>query len=97
MSAPVPEFDVAYIAKLARLHLTEEETQLFQSQLGDVLKYVDKIREVDVTNVESAAHEFPRFNVFREDEAHAWFTPEEALSNAPRQANGLFVVTKVVE
>jgi aspartyl-tRNA(Asn)/glutamyl-tRNA(Gln) amidotransferase subunit C len=47
--------------------------------------------------VEAAAHAIPIFNVFREDEPRDWFTAEEALSNAPRQANGLFIVTKVVE
>ncbi len=52
---------------------------------------------VDVSDVEAAAHAVPIFNVFREDEPRDWFTAEEALSNAPRQANGLFIVTKVVE
>jgi aspartyl-tRNA(Asn)/glutamyl-tRNA(Gln) amidotransferase subunit C len=91
------ELDVAYVARLARLRLTEAETQLFQEQLGHVLEYVTKLREVDVSGVEAAAHAIPIFNVFREDEARDWFTAEEALRNAPRQANGLFVVTKVVE
>jgi aspartyl-tRNA(Asn)/glutamyl-tRNA(Gln) amidotransferase subunit C len=89
--------DVAYVAKLARLNLTDAETQLFQKQLGDVLKYADKLRAVDVSNVEAAAHAIPIFNVFREDESRDWLTAEQALSNAPRQANGLFIVTKVVE
>jgi aspartyl-tRNA(Asn)/glutamyl-tRNA(Gln) amidotransferase subunit C len=91
------DLDVAYVAKLARLNLTAEETALFQAQLADVLKYVDKLREVDLSNVESAAHSVPLFNVFREDESRDWFTAEEALSNAPRKLNGLFIVTKVVE
>jgi aspartyl-tRNA(Asn)/glutamyl-tRNA(Gln) amidotransferase subunit C len=91
------DLDVGYVSKLARLNLTDEETQLFQKQLGDVLKYADKLREVDVSHVEAAAHAVPIFNVFREDEARDWFTGEEALSNAPRKANGLFIVTKVVE
>ena len=91
------DFDVAYVAKLARLHLTDEETALFQAQLGHVLEYVSKLREVDVSHVEAAAHAIPIFNVFREDESRGWLTAEEALSNAPRQANGLFIVTKVVE
>jgi aspartyl-tRNA(Asn)/glutamyl-tRNA(Gln) amidotransferase subunit C len=91
------ELDVAYVAKLARLNLTGAETQLFQRQLGDVLKYAEKLREVDVSHVEAAAHVVPIFNVFREDEPRDWFTAEEALSNAPRKANGLFIVTKVVE
>jgi aspartyl-tRNA(Asn)/glutamyl-tRNA(Gln) amidotransferase subunit C len=91
------ELDVAYVARLARLRLTEEETRLFQEQLGHVLEYVTKLREVDVSGMEAAAHAIPIFNVFREDEARDWFTAEEALRNAPRQANGLFVVPKVVE
>jgi aspartyl-tRNA(Asn)/glutamyl-tRNA(Gln) amidotransferase subunit C len=92
-----PELDVAHVAKLARLNLTEEETQLFQAQLGRVLEYAEKLRELDVSGVEDAAHAVPIFNLFREDEARSWLTAEEALANAPRQANGLFVVPKVVE
>lgn len=91
------ELDVAYVARLARLRLTEDEARLFQTQLGHVLEYVDKLREVDVSGAEAAAHAVPRSNVFREDKARDWFTAEEALRNAPRQANGLFAVTKVLE
>ena len=95
--AKTSDLDVAYVARLVRLNLTEEETKLFQKQLGDVLKYAEKLREVDVSNVEAAAHALPIFNVFREDEPRDWFTAEQALSNAPRQAKGLFIVPKVVE
>jgi aspartyl-tRNA(Asn)/glutamyl-tRNA(Gln) amidotransferase subunit C len=91
------ELDVAHVAKLARLNLTEEETRLFQTQLGRVLEYAEKLRELDTTDVEAAAHAVPVFNVLREDEPRSWLTAEEALSDAPRQANGLFIVTKVVE
>jgi aspartyl-tRNA(Asn)/glutamyl-tRNA(Gln) amidotransferase subunit C len=91
------DLDVGYVAQLARLHLTKEEIQLFQKQLGDVLKYAGKLREVDVSHVEPATHAVPVCNVFREDEPRDGFTAEEALSNAPRQLNGLFIVTKVVE
>ena len=89
--------DVGYVAKLARLSLTEEETQLFESQLQQVLAYADKLREVDVSGVDVAAHALPISNVFREDEPREWFSAAEALKNAPRQANGLFIVPKVVE
>jgi aspartyl-tRNA(Asn)/glutamyl-tRNA(Gln) amidotransferase subunit C len=95
--AETSDLDVAYVAKLARVNLTNEETRLFQKQLGDVLKYAAKLAEVDVSHVEAAAHAIPVFNVFREDEPRDWFTAEEALSNAPHQANQLFIVTKVVE
>jgi aspartyl-tRNA(Asn)/glutamyl-tRNA(Gln) amidotransferase subunit C len=91
------DLDVAYVARLARLNLSDEETELFQKQLGDVLKYAEKLREVDVSNIEAAAHALPIFNVFREDAPRDWFTAQQALSNAPRQANDLFIVTKVVE
>ena len=95
--AKASDLDVAYVSKLARLNLTDGETQLFQKQLADVLKYAEKLGEVDVSQVEAAAHAIPIFNVFREDEPRDWFTAEEALSNAPHQANQLFIVTKVVE
>jgi aspartyl-tRNA(Asn)/glutamyl-tRNA(Gln) amidotransferase subunit C len=91
------QIDVAHVAKLARLNLTEEETKLFQAQLGHVLEYAEKLRELDVSEVEVTTHAVPVFNVFREDEPQAGLTAEEALQNAPRQANGLFIVTKVVE
>jgi aspartyl-tRNA(Asn)/glutamyl-tRNA(Gln) amidotransferase subunit C len=95
--AKTSDLDVAYVARLARLNLTDEETALFQKQLGDVLKYAEKLREVDLSDVEAAAHALPIFNVFREDAPRDWFTAQQALGNAPRQANGLFIVTKVVE
>jgi aspartyl-tRNA(Asn)/glutamyl-tRNA(Gln) amidotransferase subunit C len=95
--AGTSELDVGYVARLARINLTEEEENAFQKQLDDVLKYVEKLRQADVSHVEAAAHALPIFNVFREDAGSEWFTAEEALSNAPRKANDLFIVPKVVE
>lgn len=96
MAEPAP-IDVAHVAKLARLNLTEEETKLFQAQLGRILEFAEKLRELDTSQLEAAAHAVPIFNIFREDEPRVGFTAEEALGNAPHQANGLFMVTKVVE
>ena len=95
--AAASDLDVAYVARLARINLTEPEAKIFQKQLEDVLKYVETLRRVDVAGVDTAAHALPVFNVFRDDTARDWFTAEQALTNAPRQANGLFVVPKVVE
>jgi aspartyl-tRNA(Asn)/glutamyl-tRNA(Gln) amidotransferase subunit C len=95
--ADTSKIDVAYVAKLARLNLSDEETRTFEKQLGDVLRYADKIGQLDISQVEAATHAIPIFNVFREDEPRDWLTAEEALRNAPRQANNLFIVTKVVE
>ena len=91
------DFDVRYTAGLARLTLSEEEISKFQAQLSQVLEYVDKLNAVDVSQVEATAYANPVFNVVREDEPRDWFTAKEALSNAPRQANGLFSVPKVIE
>jgi aspartyl-tRNA(Asn)/glutamyl-tRNA(Gln) amidotransferase subunit C len=91
------DLDVAYVARLARINLTEDEAKVFQKQLDDVLKYVEKLRELDVSGVDAAANVLAVYNVFREDGSRDWFTSEQALSNAPRQANGLFIVPKVVE
>ncbi len=91
------DLDVAYIARLARLDLTAEETALFQTQLAQVLGHAAKLTEVDLEGVEAAAHAFPIFDVLREDEARPGLTQEEALRNAPRSARGLFIVPKVIE
>ncbi|MEP6672928.1 MAG: Asp-tRNA(Asn)/Glu-tRNA(Gln) amidotransferase subunit GatC [Chthoniobacter sp.] len=90
-------FDVRYTAQLARLHLSEEEIAKFQAQLTQVLAYVEKLEQVDVSGVEPTAHANAVFNVFRDDVARDWFTAEQALANAPRSANQLFVVPKVIE
>jgi len=95
--ARTSDLDVAYVARLARINLTEAEAEVFQKQLDDVLRYVEKLRQADVSHVEPAAHVLPIFNVFREDAPRDWFTAEQALSNAPRKANGLIIVPKVVE
>jgi aspartyl-tRNA(Asn)/glutamyl-tRNA(Gln) amidotransferase subunit C len=95
--AKTSDLDVAYVAKLARINLSEAEAKVFQKQLDDVLEYVEKLRRADITDVEPAAHALPIFNVFREDAPRDWFTAEQALSNAPRKANGLFIVPKVME
>ena len=91
------DLDVAYVARLARINLTEDEAKVFQKQLDDVLQYVEKLRHADISDVEPAAHALPILNVFRKDAPRDWFTAEQALSNAPRKANGLFIVPKVVE
>jgi aspartyl-tRNA(Asn)/glutamyl-tRNA(Gln) amidotransferase subunit C len=91
------DFDLASIARLARLDLTPEETSLFQAQLAQVLEHVARLHEVDVEGVEPAAHVFPLFDVLREDEPRPGLTQEEALRNAPRAAHDLFIVPKVIE
>jgi aspartyl-tRNA(Asn)/glutamyl-tRNA(Gln) amidotransferase subunit C len=91
------EIDVKYVAHLARLSLTPEEEQKIGAQLGSVLGYIEKLKEVDVSSVEPTAHAFPLVNVMRSDEIRPSMSHEDALRNAPAQANGLFMVPKIVE
>jgi aspartyl-tRNA(Asn)/glutamyl-tRNA(Gln) amidotransferase subunit C len=91
------EIDVKYVAHLARLALTPEEEQKLGAQLANILGYIEKLKEVDVTGVEPTAHPFPLVNVMRADEVRPSLSQEDALRNAPAQANGLFIVPKIVE
>lgn len=91
------EFDVNYVAHLARLHLGAEEEQMYATQLANILGYIAKLNELDVSQIEPTAHAIPLANVFRADEVRPSLTNEEALQNAPAQANGLFLVPKIVE
>ena len=91
------EIDVEYVAHLARLALSAEEEERIGAQLGSVLGYIEKLKEVDVSNVEPTAHAFPLVNVTRPDEVQPSISTEDALRNAPAHANGLFIVPKIVE
>jgi aspartyl-tRNA(Asn)/glutamyl-tRNA(Gln) amidotransferase subunit C len=91
------DFDIEYVAELARIKLTPEEVATFRAQLGNVLDHVAKLNELNVAGVEPTAHSFPLYNVFRPDEVRPSLPKEEALANAPHQAQGLFVVTKVLD
>lgn len=87
--------DVEHVAKLARLELTEEEKVKFSKQLGDILKYVEQMNEVDTTNVEPMSHAVPVVNVMREDVVVSEQTKVELMANAPFKEDGFFRVPKI--
>ncbi len=87
--------DVEHVAKLARLELTEEEKELYTKQLGDVLKYVDQMNEVDTTNVKPMAQVVDFVNVMREDVVVSEQTREELMANGPEVEDGFFKVPKI--
>lgn len=91
------DIDVKYVAHLARLSLSPEEEQKIGAQLGNILGYIEKLKEMDVSGVEPTAHAFPLVNVTRPDEVRPSMSNEDALRNAPAHANGLFMVPKIVE
>ena len=91
------DFDIKYVANLARIALTPDEEAKLGAQLGDILGYIKQLEELDVTDVEPMAHAVPLANVLRADEVRPSIPQEVALTNAPKQANGLFIVPKIVE
>ena len=93
----MPDVNIAHVAHLARLKLTAEEQQKFAAQLHDMLAYIAKLGEVDVTGVEPTAHAIPLTNVLRQDDVQVSTPTELVLKNAPESARDLFIVPKIVE
>ena len=89
--------DVRYVAHLARIGLTPDEEAQLGAQLSHVLDYIEKLKEVDVSQVEPTAHAVPMVNVTRPDEVRPSLPHADALRNAPAELNGLFRVPKIVE
>ncbi|MFH0924777.1 MAG: Asp-tRNA(Asn)/Glu-tRNA(Gln) amidotransferase subunit GatC [bacterium] len=88
---------VEYVATLARLKISEEEKELFSSQLSDILGYVEKLNQLDTSGIEPTAHVISTQNIFREDRIRASLDMKEALREAPVKKNDFFEVPKVVE
>ena len=91
------KIDVGYVAELARLELTAEEKAVFQRQLENIVKYVEKISEVDVSGVEPMLHGRSLVNAFREDDVGESMPTETALANAPARVGDEFLLPKIVE
>ena len=88
--------EVKYVAKLARLNLSEKEVEAMTSQLDSILSYVDKLNELDTEQVKPTTHAIEVQNAFREDEVRDSLGQEASLQNAPRQNGEAFVVPKVI-
>ncbi|MFZ4763558.1 MAG: Asp-tRNA(Asn)/Glu-tRNA(Gln) amidotransferase subunit GatC [Roseimicrobium sp.] len=91
------QLDIQHTAKLARLHLTDKEAATFEGQLNSVLDYMRTLDAHDLTGVEPTAHAMPVYDVWRNDDARESFSNEQALANAPRKAQGQFLMPRVVE
>lgn len=89
--------DVEHVAKLARLELSAEETGQFTEQLNAILKYAEKLNELDTSQVEPTTHVLPITNVMREDEQRPSVPVEQAMLNAPDEEEGQFRVPAVLE
>jgi aspartyl-tRNA(Asn)/glutamyl-tRNA(Gln) amidotransferase subunit C len=89
--------EVEYVANLARLSLKDDEIDALTSDMDSILAYMDKLNELDTTEIIPTAHAVPVENAFREDTVRHSLGPEKALGNAPESENGCFRVPKVIE
>jgi aspartyl-tRNA(Asn)/glutamyl-tRNA(Gln) amidotransferase subunit C len=89
--------DVEHVAALARLELTEAEKEQFTVQMNAILKYAEKLNELNTDDVEPTSHVLPLSNVLREDAARPSWPIEEVLKNAPEEEDGQFRVPAVLE
>lgn len=86
---------VEHVAKLARLHLSDEERAVYTQQLAKILGYFDELKQVDTANVEPMAHALPVLNVMREDEPISSAGHDEMLRNAPHREGAFFRVPRI--
>jgi aspartyl-tRNA(Asn)/glutamyl-tRNA(Gln) amidotransferase subunit C len=89
--------DVLKLARLARLHLTDEEIAQFQKEIGDILSYVELLKDADVAGLEPTSQVTGLKNVMRADEIKDYgITPKELLKNAPATQDGHIKVRRVL-
>ena len=89
--------DVAKVAKLSRLSLSDAELQMYSEQLGKILGYVEKLNALDTSKVEPMITAAADGNVFRPDEVRPGLKREDALKSAPAHDDEFFRVPPVIE
>jgi aspartyl-tRNA(Asn)/glutamyl-tRNA(Gln) amidotransferase subunit C len=97
MADIVSEETVRHIALLSRLEFSDGEVRKFAGELNAILRYVEKLKELDTENIEPTSHAVRLRNVFREDEPGASLTNEQVLANAPETEAGHFKVPQIIQ
>ncbi|HEY5091724.1 MAG TPA: Asp-tRNA(Asn)/Glu-tRNA(Gln) amidotransferase subunit GatC [Acidimicrobiales bacterium] len=96
MSSPLRREDVAYVAKLARLTLSETELDLFTEQLGQVLEHANDMNALDLDDVAPTAHPFGLVNVVRDDDVRPCLDHDKVIAMAPDSQDGRFAVPRIL-
>jgi aspartyl-tRNA(Asn)/glutamyl-tRNA(Gln) amidotransferase subunit C len=96
MSSPLRREDVAKVAALARLSLSDDELDMFTDQLGQVLDHANDMSSLNLENVVATAHPFGLINVVREDEVRPSLDRDEVLAMAPDARDGRFAVPRIM-
>ena len=90
--------DLKHVARLARLHLSEEETRFLETQLAQILTFVEKLNEVKgLESVQPTSHPLALSDVFREDKPAASISIEAFLKHSPQSKGRFFQVPKIIE
>ena len=96
MPERITETDAAYVARLARLALTDDEVELYTEQLRDVLEYANVVAALDTAGVAPTAHPLPLTNVLRADEPRPGLDRGDVLDMAPDAEDGRFRVPPIL-
>lgn len=91
------QIDIDYVAKLARIELTDDEKTTYSRQLGQILEYFERLSKIDVSGVEPSAHAHAIYNVMRDDVEAPAMSVADALMNAPASRENQVCVPKVVD
>jgi aspartyl-tRNA(Asn)/glutamyl-tRNA(Gln) amidotransferase subunit C len=91
------EIDIEHVAKLARLDLSDDETERLRTQLAQILEHAARVGEVAAADVAPTASPIPRANVYRDDVAEPCLPVDEALRNAPERDGDRFRVPRIAE
>lgn len=97
MTMKITNETIEMIEVLAKLELTAEQKRQAVKEMGEMLAYMDKMKELDTKNIEPLSHVFSVRNVFREDVVTNTDNREKLLWNAPEKEDGMFVVPRTVE
>ena len=90
--------DLKHVARLARLHLSEDEALFFQTQVAQILSFVEKLNELEgLENVQPTSHPLSLSNVFREDQVTPSLAIEAILKHSPQARGHFFQVPKIIE
>jgi aspartyl-tRNA(Asn)/glutamyl-tRNA(Gln) amidotransferase subunit C len=95
--AAISREEVAHLARLSRLAVTEEELDRFAGQLDVILQSVARVGEVAAEDIPPTSHSVPLTNVYREDVPTPSLTQEEALSGAPDAYESRFRVPRILD
>ncbi len=90
------DIDIAKVAKLATLALSDAELETFGSQLGDILEHAERVQALPTDGVDPTSHPLPMVNAFRSDEVGDCLEPDSFLPAAPDTEDGQFRVPRIL-